>query len=158
MNELRDDSVHLYDDYKRCFKPELQKYVYTLLENNVGEEHVSNVIDACLKMVNKKADRLPCRSSVNNMNAQRSYLALSLQQLNEQCTEKENTTLHTDETSKYGDKYGAFALRTSDGNYYVLGRYPTFWCYVEIYLCKSYNIMMNIMYHHSIYYAIEVTK
>jgi hypothetical protein len=34
---------------------------------------------------------------------------------------KKNITLHTDETSKYGNKWGSFASRDSDGNYLVLG-------------------------------------
>ncbi|WAR13290.1 hypothetical protein MAR_027470, partial [Mya arenaria] len=32
-----------------------------------------------------------------------------------------NTTLHTDEASKYGSKWGAFATRDSEGNYTLLG-------------------------------------
>lgn len=53
------------------------------------------------------------------MNIQR--LCLVKKQLQEELPEKINTTLHTDETSKVGIKYGGFSVRDEDGNYFALG-------------------------------------
>lgn len=53
------------------------------------------------------------------MNIQR--LCLAKKQLQEQLSNKINTTLHTDETSKVGIKYGGFSVRDSEGSYFALG-------------------------------------
>ena len=52
------------------------------------------------------------------MNAQR--LVLAQKQLQE-FRDKENTTLETDETSKYGSNFGAYALRDETRRAYILG-------------------------------------
>lgn len=46
---------------------------------------------------------------------------MSQKQLSEEISKKENTTLETDETSKFGTKFGVYAVRESAGNPYVLG-------------------------------------
>lgn len=47
------------------------------------------------------------------MNIQR--LCLAKKQLEEKLPGKKNTTLHTDETSKFGVKCGGFSLRDEEG-------------------------------------------
>ena len=53
------------------------------------------------------------------MNVERGILAQ--RQIAEELAQEENATLETDESSKYGKQYRAYALRTSEGNPYVLG-------------------------------------
>ena len=53
------------------------------------------------------------------MNTQR--LLLAQKQLQEEIAPALNTTLETDKTSKYGSKYGAYAVRTEEGRPYVVG-------------------------------------
>ena len=76
-------------------------------------------IKAVLEMADLSANRLPSTTTVNHMNIQR--LILSQKQLAEEVSVEKDTTLETDETSKYGQKYGAYALRTKEGRPYVLG-------------------------------------
>ena len=53
------------------------------------------------------------------MNIQRLWIAR--RQLAEEFASKENTTIETDETSKYGMKYGAFAIRDGHERSYLVG-------------------------------------
>ena len=85
---------------------------------HVSCENVSNVIESVLKLCDKKADKLPSVSTINNWSVERALI--TRRHISETC-EKENTTLHTDEASKYGSKWGAFATRDSEGNYMLLG-------------------------------------
>ena len=48
-------------------------------------------------------------------------LVLAQQQIAEELPKDTATTIETDETSKYGHKYGAYAIRDSEGRPYVVG-------------------------------------
>ncbi len=61
--------------------------------------------------------KLPSASTIDNWSVERGLLARK--QIAE--TDYVNTTLHTDEASKYGNKWGAFATRNDEGDYLVLG-------------------------------------
>ncbi|XP_062580294.1 uncharacterized protein LOC134242222 [Saccostrea cucullata] len=124
MSELlqeakENDVIRLFNKKEKTFTPQLHLCVYSLLEHNVPATQIGPTIEACLKLAGKKADHLPCQSTIANMNIQR--LSLAKKQLEEMLPEKRNTTLHTDETSKYGLKYGGFSLRDEEGSYFVLG-------------------------------------
>ena len=56
---------------------------------------------------------------MNNINIQR--LNLSQKQIADEFSAKENTTIETDEASKFGYKCGFFGLRDSEGTPFVLG-------------------------------------
>ena len=111
--------VKTFDTNTKTFTPELQKCIFELLQHHVSSSHVSPVIQSCLNLVGKKANKLPSVSTVNNINIQRAWL--SQKQMSEVLPSKEYTTLYTDETSKFGSKFGAYAASDMDGNYYVLG-------------------------------------
>uniref|UniRef100_A0A8W8JEX1 Uncharacterized protein n=1 Tax=Magallana gigas TaxID=29159 RepID=A0A8W8JEX1_MAGGI len=111
--------IHLFDKKEKAFTPELHLCVYSLLEHNVPSTQIGPTIKACLKLAGKEPDRLPSPSTVANMNIQR--LCLVKKQLQDELPEKINTTLHTDETSKVGIKYGGFSVRDEEGNYFALG-------------------------------------
>ena len=59
------------------------------------------------------------RATVRNMNIQR--LIVAQQQLSDELPHQLNTTIETDETSKFGHKYGAYAIRDHTGRPYVVG-------------------------------------
>lgn len=112
------ETMHLFDPDKNCYISELHACVYDLLDCHVSCENVSNVIQCVLKLCNKTANKLPSVSTINNWSIERALI--TRKQIAESC-ENINTTLHTDEASKYGSKWGAFATRDSTGNYLLLG-------------------------------------
>ena len=113
------ESVIIFNDDSRVYKSELQECVYTLLSHNVTTSHVSPVIETVLKLVNKKANKLPSTSTVNNMNIQR--LMLAQKQLGEEYAVKKNTTILSDETTKFGLKFEGFHAADNTGRMWVLG-------------------------------------
>ena len=113
------DTVILFDKDQNAYKPELQECVYKLLSHNVTTNHVSPVIGIVLELVKKKANKLPSKSTVNNMNIQR--LILAQKQLGLDFVKKGNTTLLSDETTKFGLKFEGFHCSDEDGNKWVLG-------------------------------------
>ena len=62
---------------------------------------------------------MPSTSTVREMSVQR--LLIAQQQVAEELTSQENTTLETDESSKFGQKYGAYAIRDPTGRPFVVG-------------------------------------
>lgn len=119
IGNLQDEELHLFDHDKNAYVKNLQVCVYNLLEHHVSSKHVGPVIDAVLSLVNKKADRLPCVSTIHNMNLQR--LALSYKHVSEVLVDKPNTSIYTDETSKFGNKVCGYHVRDEEGNYFTLG-------------------------------------
>ena len=119
QEEANNEIIECYDEDNNKYTTDLRNCVHSLLSHHVATTRVSSVIEAVLKMVGKKANRLPSTTTVNNMNVERGILAQ--QQVAEELAQEENTTLETDESSKYGKQYGAYALRTSEGSPYVLG-------------------------------------
>ena len=113
------NEVILYDEEAKVYLPSTQKCVYELLNYNVSLSNVSPVISTVLKLANLHPNKLPCKSTVNNMNIQR--LLLAQKQLSETLQEKEETCLLSDETSKYGKKIEGFHVRDKEGNMMVLG-------------------------------------
>ncbi|WAQ97078.1 hypothetical protein MAR_029768 [Mya arenaria] len=107
-NEL--DSVSFYDSDSNKYSHKLRQCIYHLLSLNVSAQNVS---------VGKTVDKLPCKSTILSCNVER--LILSQQQLKEQLPDKENLTLYTDETTKFGTKYSGYHTSDTDGNMYVLG-------------------------------------
>ena len=124
LNDLRNENlankrVIMFDEDKKRYLPHLKECVYELLQCNVSAGQVSNVIESILKMVGLTANKLPCKSSVLLMNLQRLYLAHS--QLCEVFSQENNTTLITDETTKFGNKYMGYEAADSEGNLWVIG-------------------------------------
>ena len=112
------EEVSLFDENANSYIPKLHAYVYSLLDCHVSCENVTKVIESVFKLCNKKAAKLPSVSTINNWSVERTLIAR--RHTSETC-ESENTTLHTDEASKYGSKWSAFATRNFEGNYMLLG-------------------------------------
>ncbi|WAR05051.1 SPIN3-like protein, partial [Mya arenaria] len=80
---------------------------------------VSIVTITIFHIVQIKPNRLPSKSTVNNMNIQR--LALSQKHIAEIFTPERNTCLLSDETNKFGKKIEGIHATDESGNYWVLG-------------------------------------
>ena len=109
----------VFDNKSKQYTPQLKQCVYEILQNNVSASKVSMVINSVLKMVNITPNKLPCRTSVLDMNIQRLYLAHA--QLSDVFAKDEHTVLLTDETSKFGQTFMGYEACDSEGNYWVLG-------------------------------------
>ena len=70
-------------------------------------------------MANKTCTKLPARSTIQERNI--SCLHLAQEQIGEQFSKTEHTTLYSDETSKYGDKFKGYHATDFEINYWVLG-------------------------------------
>ena len=101
------------------FTEEVQTCVYSLLQSHVSTSQIRPVITAVLKLVHHEVTELPSRSTILNMNIQR--LSLAQQQLGEEFVSKPNTTLLSDETTKYDTKMEGIHASDADGRLWVLG-------------------------------------
>ena len=88
------ENLIFFDESTNCYIPQLHACIYSLLDNHVSSEHVSNVIESVLNLCNKKANKLPCASTINNWSIERALIAR--RHISSTC-ENTNTTLHTDE-------------------------------------------------------------
>jgi hypothetical protein len=102
------------------FNDNVKMCVYDLLQHNVSMSKISNVISSVLKyFTSKTASPLPSYATVVRLNRQR--LVLAQKQLAEVFSEKVDTTLMTDETSKYGKKFMGYEASDQSGDMWVLG-------------------------------------
>ena len=111
--------IETFDEKRKRYTPELQKCVYSLLDNNVSASKIGPVINSCLKLAEREASKIPSKSTVLEMNVQR--LALAHEQISDTFTKKETVCLMTDETSKFGNKYMGYEARDDEGTFWVLG-------------------------------------
>ena len=109
----------VFDEHTHMYTKELQTCVYSVLENHVAAKNVQAVISTVLWLINRKANKLPSVSIIHNMNLQR--LVLSQKQIAEVVSDKPDTSLYTDETTKFGNKVCGYHVRDSEGTYYTLG-------------------------------------
>ena len=70
-----------------------------------------------LKLCNKKLNTIPSVSTINNWSVERAVIAR--RHISETC-DKDNTTLHTDEASKYGSYWLHLPLETQKVTIYSL--------------------------------------
>ena len=119
LHEMENNEVVLYDSDRKVYTEKLQRCVYELLENHVASKHIGPVINCVLSLVNKQGNKLPSQSTVHNMNLQR--LAITHKHVNAVVSDKKDTSIYTDETSKFGNKVCGYHLRDQDGNYFTLG-------------------------------------
>ena len=117
---LNDDKNELttFDEERGTFSPQLTNCVMNLLNMQVASRNVSSVIEEVCKLSNCTPNRLPSRQTVDRMGDRR--VSLSTKQLTT-IAERENLTLYSDETSKYGRCYEVFAVSDENKTSYVLG-------------------------------------
>ncbi|WAQ95680.1 hypothetical protein MAR_028370 [Mya arenaria] len=100
------NNCEFFYEKSKTYSLDLHACVYSLLDNHVALENVGD------------SNKLPSVGTIHNWSIERGIIAK--QQIAESSNEH-NTTLHTDEASKYGNKWGAFASRDQQGNYTLLG-------------------------------------
>ena len=111
--------ITVFDEDTQKFLPHFKQCVYVLLQLNVSAAKVSNVVTSVLHMINIEANKLPSKGTILNMNVQR--LCLAQKQLCGIFSSKDNATLMTDATSKFGSKFMGYEASDTDGNLWVLG-------------------------------------
>jgi len=119
LREIADTNVVTFDEESQRYTSDLQQCVYELLNHNVSFGNISPVIESVLSLAKRKPNKLPSKSTINNMNIQR--LALSQKHIADQLTSETNLCLLSDETNKFGTKYEGMHVTDSSGNYWVLG-------------------------------------
>ena len=83
-----------------------------LLAHNVGIKKVEPVIRAVLQLANMTCPHLPQHTAISDMLLE--ARALSQIQLAETLMVTENNTLHSDGTTKFGQKYSSYQIATND--------------------------------------------
>ena len=111
--------VNCYDETSRRYSTSVKTCIYELLQHNVSVSNIPAVIECVLNLVNVKPNRLPSRSTIIDMNLQR--LCLSQKHVAEVFSKHEDSTLLTDETSKFGARYMGYEASDKEGNLWVLG-------------------------------------
>lgn len=104
--------------HKGRFNDDIRSCCYELLSLNVGIRNVDPVIRAVLSLIaHRSVNRLPSHSSLCRMITE--GLSVAEMQLGETLTEegRDNFTLQTDGTTKYGQHYATFDVATVDGTY-----------------------------------------
>ena len=119
LNLLSDNApLNLFDDMENKFTNKTVETIMKLLDNGVATASVAPVIETVASFCGREPDRLPSRQFVDNVNVSR--LAV-VQNQTADLVDEQNLTLYTDETSKYGSKYMAYATTTADQKVHVLG-------------------------------------
>ena len=120
IGEVDNDIIQTFNHEKRCFNTAVTRCVYDLLDNHVAITKVTSCITSVISnLTGKTCERLPSKSTVENMNIQR--VCVAQQQLATELPTKSDTTLYSDETSKYGEKVMGYHLSDNDKRYYTLG-------------------------------------
>ncbi|KAL4233840.1 hypothetical protein ACF0H5_008516 [Mactra antiquata] len=88
-------------------------------QHNVSTSNVPDVVSSVLKLANIDANKLPSKPTILEMNLQR--LCLAQEQLIRRFSTKENTTLLSDQTSKFRTKFMGYEAADAEGNLWVLG-------------------------------------
>ena len=93
----------------------VRQCIMSLLSLGVSTKRVDPVIRTVLHLADKSVGRLPSATTVKEMVIEAGIV--SKLQLSEILPLTEFNTLHTDGTTKYGEKYGAFEVSTTEGSY-----------------------------------------
>lgn len=117
--KLNNEEIETWDSEKNCYTNEFREVVYKLLQEHVSSKHVSSVIEIVMGFCRKSPTKLPSPATIDRMNIER--LSISQTQLAEVLPDKTSTTLYSDETSKYGQKYMGYHLTDENQTHYVLG-------------------------------------
>ena len=109
----------VYDTNKNTYKNNIVECCMNLTNLNVATRHISAVIREVCVMCGKVPNKLPLRQTVDNFVDRK--LVLSQKQLGSVLKDKENTTIYTDETRKYGHTYESYLISDKENVSYLLG-------------------------------------
>lgn len=118
FQRLSELETHMFETKQHHMKylDRVRKCCIELLSMNVGVNHVEPVIRSVLKnIVSIEVKELPQSTTLIRLFTE--MKALSCQQLSEELTKKENLTLHSDGTCKFGQHYYSFQVSASNSVY-----------------------------------------
>ena len=113
-----DSEIKFFDEEKGKFRPETRLLVMDLISAGVSFTEIPTTLMYMCKFLGKNYDRLPNERTVRNINDE--MLILSQTQIKEKLTESKNTSMYTDETSKFCHKYCGYHISDKD-SIWVLG-------------------------------------
>ena len=111
IKELKSRKIQFYKDNK--YTDTLRICIMELLSYNVGILNVSPIIQSVLHLAGLDYDKLPERTTINEILIESRSLAHM--QLAETLTHASNSTLHSDGTTKFGHKYTSYQMSTTEG-------------------------------------------
>ena len=100
---------------KGVYNPKVRECCMQLLASNVGIHNVNTCIEAVCDLAGCKPDRLPSKSTLANMMVE--CKAMSHLQIAECVPVFETNALHSDGTTKFGEKYGGLQVTTPESCY-----------------------------------------
>ena len=104
----------LFDEVNKKINTELVECVMNLTSFKVSSEQVYNVISEVCTLCGKQPNRLPSRSTGDRIVD--SKASVSHKQIAQVLKSKENITLYSDETRKYGHPLETFAVTDAEQN------------------------------------------
>lgn len=121
--------------------------IMDILSRNVGIKQVEPVIRAVLRLVGMECDHLPKHTIISEMLLE--SRALSQVQLAETLANTEYNTLHSDGTTKFGQKYCGYQVSTAETSL-TLGLQVhvcrLMFCYCNYKLCVANLSHYNYLY------------
>ena len=120
LQQLLEDNCELtlYNKVQQSYCPELVRTVWDLHNLSVPTRSAGDVIKSITSICGRTVDRVPCKATVDNM--VKAKVVVSQDHVAGSLADKKDTTLMTDETSKFGHKY-IFAAVSDQTNSYLLG-------------------------------------
>ena len=109
------DDLHVTTFQNGRYTDNIRACCYELLSLNVGIKKVAPIIMTVLKnLTDLSIDKLPSKSLLCNMMVE--CLTLAHAQLGEElsCDDKNNYTIQSDGTTKFGEHYGTFDIATDN--------------------------------------------
>ncbi|XP_060765350.1 uncharacterized protein LOC132873624 [Neoarius graeffei] len=111
--------LETYNSETSSFTPAFRELVDKLLSLHISSTNISSTINAVLEFAGLRCERLPARATVSEWNVER--LAMAQIQLAEELPSQSDTTLYSDVTTKFGQRYMGYHLSGADGRFWVLG-------------------------------------
>ena len=121
FQSIVDDSavLPLYDESEGHFSAQCMQCVMNLDNLNVANHRIGPVIQEALKLTEREPNRIPSRQTIDNIiNAKTAVASIHLSRV---LPDKKDTTLYTDETSKFGKAYNVYAVTDDNKTPYLLG-------------------------------------
>lgn len=114
-----ENDLILYDEEKKTYTPEFVECVMNLTSYKVATQQVGSVVTEVARLCGKTPNQLPSRTTVDRIVDRK--MSICHKQIGDILQDKEDTTLYTDETRKYGKTFETYVVSDEDQNTYILG-------------------------------------
>ena len=109
------EDEHLVTMDKGHYNSKIRECCMQLLAHNVGIHNVETCMKAVFDLVGCKAERLPSKSTLANIMVEAK--AIAQLQIADTIPNYDSNMLHSDGTTKFGEKYGGMQISTSESCY-----------------------------------------